>query len=324
MRFSNVAASLMVGGLGALVLVGGGCGDDPPAQQQPQATCALTDQCVVADKECVAIVNNEGAMQFGLRMSQIIINKPAILGPTTTVGGAVSGGIALDLPACFLTGEGTFSWLLYFDTMANTVCTGGAKVVANPADGYTFVNEMIGGFQITPVKFDSDLSANTFSVATGQDIVVPIFLADPTKPPVLLPLRKAKILNGTLSDSHNCVGSFNAEGLDPYANCGPLASDQQYSFKNGGSIQGHITLEDADEVVVDILSASLCTVLTGEDDGGMPIKKCKRDGAGKIAYQGDWCDGTDAAADATCADAVQLGADFAASAVKVNGGCPIP
>jgi hypothetical protein len=44
---------------------------------------------------------------------------------------------------------------------------------------------------------------------------------------------------------------------------------------------------------------------------------------GKIDYQGEWCDATNSAADATCADAVQLGAEFAASAVKINGGCPL-
>ncbi len=37
---------------------------------------------------------------------------------------------------------------------------------------------------------------------------------------------------------------------------------------------------------------------------------------------GDWCEATNAAADATCKDAYKLEADFSASAFKINGDCP--
>jgi hypothetical protein len=104
-----------------------------------------------------------------------------------------------------------------------------------------------------------------------------------------------------------------------------LPSEKQFSFINGGKLDGYITLEDADGVIVDLINQSLCAVLTGTNDAAKPISKCKRDPATmKITYKGDWCDATNAAADATCTDSVQLAADFAASAVKINGGCPIP
>jgi len=327
MRFSRLAASLVVGGLGALGLVGGGCGDDTPQQQQPAATCKLLDTCVNADPACIALTDNKGAAEFGLRMSQIVINKPASLAPDKTVGKTVSGGVTLNRTTCFLTGDGTFSWLLHFDTATNTICTGGAKPPAKPDDGYSFVKETInqGGmdFMITPVKFTADIASGTFSSPVeGQDIVVPIYTLDGKT--VLLPLRKARLIDAKLSSNNNCIGSSNLAALDPYANCDEVPEAGQFSFINGGKLEGYITLEDADSVVVDVLNATLCTVLTNENDGGTPLKKCKRDMAGKIAYKGDWCDATNKAADATCADAVQLGADFAASAVKINGGCPLP
>jgi hypothetical protein len=217
--------------------------------------------------------------------------------------------------------------LLNFDFDTDTVCTGGAKPPAKAEDGYTFVNEMLtqGGqtFDIKPIKFSSpNLAGGTFSVTDGQDIIVPIYTAEGGV--ILLPLRKARILEGKLSSNNNCVGSFNGTGLDPFNNCGPSAADNQYTFNNAGKLDGYITLEDADNIVVDLANASLCALLTEDGDGATPTSRCKRDAAAKIAYQGDWCDAKNATADATCADAVQLAADFAASAVKINGGCPVP
>ena len=39
---------------------------------------------------------------------------------------------------------------------------------------------------------------------------------------------------------------------------------------------------------------------------------------GAVGFKGDWCQGTNAAADASCADSLALGGKFAASAVKIN------
>lgn len=327
MRFSNVAASLAAFGLLSLGMLGSGCGDDttqPPPPPPSGAACALTEKCVTADSTCIALVDNAGQAEFGLRMSQILISKPATLAPATFVGGVVGGGVALNDTDCNLAGQGTFSWLLHFDTATNTVCTGGAKPVTDPADGFTFVNEMISGFQITPIKFTApELAQGTFEVEVGQDIVVPIYTAEPNSPPVLLPLKKARIIGAKLSSSNNCVGSYDAEALDPLNLCRPDPTQNQFTFKNAGKIEGYITLEQADEVIVDLANKTLCAILTGTDDGATPIAKCVRDMNGKIDYQGDWCDATNAAADAMCADSVALGAEFAASAVKINGGCPL-
>jgi len=332
MQFSTVAASLAVGAVGLFGFVSG-CGPETPAGTttgDTTQTCELTAKCISADPTCVAIVDNKDQKQFGLRMSQILINKPATLGPAKFVGKTVGSGVTWKRPDCFLTGDsdgGTFSWLIQFDLDTNMVCTGGAKPPAKAEDGYTFVNEMLmqdgKTFDIKPIKFSSpNLSGGTFSVTDGQDIIVPIYTAEGGV--ILLPLRKARILEGTLSSNNNCVGSFNGKGLDPFNNCGPSPADNQFTFNNAGKLDGYITLEDADDIIVDLAKASLCALLTEDGDGAMPNSKCKRDAMSKITYKGDWCDATNAAADASCADAVQLAADFAASAVKINGACPIP
>lgn len=335
MRFTTVAASLALGAVSVFGFVIGCGGDEKSSTTGGETpTCELTAACVSADPTCVAIVDNKGQKTFGLRMSQININKPPTLGPAKFVGKTVASGVSWKRPDCYLTGDaegGTFSWLLLIDLDATSVCTGGAKPPAKAEDGYSFVNEMLTQagktFDIKPIKFTSpDLAQGKFSVAVAdaQDIIVPIYTAEGD--PILLPLRKARITEAALSSNNNCVGSFNGTGLDPFNNCGPAPLDNQFSFNNGGKLEGYITLEDADDIIVDLANASLCALLTEDGDGAMPISKCKRDTSTppKIVYQGDWCDATNSAATSSCADAVQLAADFAASAVKINGGCPIP
>jgi hypothetical protein len=328
MSFSKLALGFLSLGLGIAVTAAAGCGDDTQQQKPTGGTCNLKAECTVADRDCLALADNTGAAQFGLRMSQIVISKPATLAAGTFTGDIVGDGVSIEKPACFLSGQGTFSWLLYFDTAKNTLCTGGAKPVTNPEDGYTFVKETIsqGGqdFSIAPIEVPVDLSAAAIDSMTPLDVVVPVYTdtMDLTQV-VLLPLKKARLFDVQLSEDHNCMGSFNAQGLDPYNGCLPYPKEGQFTFKNGGKIEGYITLEDADSVIVELAGASLCKLLAGEGDGKMP-EKCKRDANGKILFEGDWCDATNAAADATCKDAVKLSAEFSASAVKVNGGCPLP
>jgi len=251
MRFSTVAASVAVGAVGLFGFVSG-CGTDTTGGSTTGTatpTCELTAACVSADPTCVAIVDNKGLKQFGLRMSQIVISKPKTLGPTNFVGKTVASGVTLKRPDCYLTGDtegGTFSWLLLFDVDKDAVCTGGAKPPAKPEDGYAFVNETLmqagKSYDIKPIKFSSpNLAGGTFSVTDGQDIIVPIYTT--TGDPILLPLRKARISSGTLSSNNNCVGSFNGSGLDPLNNCGPSPADNQFTFNNAGHIEGYITLD---------------------------------------------------------------------------------
>lgn len=331
MRFSNVMLGVFgVGLIGAASLAGcgggsgntGGDGGGGTTTNSNTTTttggtctdpCCPAASCKAVDKECIGLVDNAGQAKFGLRMSELTVDKPGALS-TGIVATIVGGAVALSSPECNLSGSGTFSWLLEFDTAAGKLKTGGAKPVADPASGFSFVDEMLGGKQVSPITFDvtPDASGN-FSVTTGQDIVVPIFLDAAATQYVLLPLKQAKLTMGTLSASQNCIGHYNSEGLDPLNVC--LPDDQNKAFVAGASLGGLITLEDADTVEIASLNETLCVLLANNMGVAGPngIKVCERDAGNKITFQGDACE-----AGGACGDSVALSAKFAASSVKIN------
>ena len=246
-------------------------------------------------------------------MSELKVTAPGALS-TGIVAGIVAGAVTQADPSCNLTGSGTFSWLIQFDLTAGKIKTGGAKPVADPTTGYAFVNEMLGGIAVAPIEYDVKPDASgAFSVTTGKDLVVPIFLDAKATQYVLLPLKQARLTMGTLSASQNCIGHYNAEGLDFNNAC--LADDKQSSFVTGAKLDGLITLEDADQVVVSSLQETLCVLLAGNMGVAGPngYKVCARDANMKITFQGDAC-----STGAGCGDAMSLAADFAASSVQIN------
>ena len=335
MRLNSVFAVIVSASLGVLALSSIGCGDGSGSSTGGSggtggstggSTGGTTagspcDPACDANKgiasACVAIEDNSAAATYGLRMSQLTINKPDELtaAKNPVVAGIIAKGVTMNLPDCNLNGGGTFSWLLQFDSATGKLKTGGATIQDDPTAGYCFVNGMLGATAVAPLTVDATPDADgKFSVAVGGNVVVPIFLTDENNY-VLLPLSNAKIINATLSADHNCIGKYNADKLDPANQCLPP------EFTNAASLDAFITLEDADTVPIESLGKSLCALLTKTDDGGTP-KKCPRDaGTNKITSKGDWCSTTDAAATADCADAFKLGADFAASAVKITGDC---
>lgn len=331
MRLSKVFALVISGLVGGVVAMGAtGCdgGDDGTGGSGGSGTGGSTggsaaDPCEAScdankdvKSECIAITDNAGQGTYGLRMAQLTLEKPAAL-TNPVVASLIESGVTMNLKDCNLTGEGTFSWLLQFDSAAGTLKTGGAKPVTDPTAGYCFVNEAIGGVDVKPLTVDAKPDADgKFSVDVGGDVVVPIFLDADATQYVLLPLKAAKILNATLSADQNCIGKYNSDTLDPKDSCEPNVVTR---YTDSATLDAYITLEDADGVVIESLGQSLCVLLTGENDGGSP-KKCPRDaGTMMITSKGDWCSTTDSADG--CQDAFKLGAQFAASAVKISGDC---
>jgi hypothetical protein len=349
MRLSNVILVLSLGGVGAAgALVG--CGSDTATGTTTTTTGAGgsgstgsnttsggTDPCSppvsascpqVASSACIALVDNSAAKQFTLRMADLTLTAPPSLIASTAIKGIIQNAVTMKLDGCNLSGGGTFSWLLQFDTATGKLTTGGAKPADDPTKGYSFVNEMITqngtAFKIAPITADAAIKNGDFAIAMGQDVIVPIYLDAAAAGVVLLPLHAAK-LSGKVSADNNCIGKYNSAGLDPAGGC--VADDTHPAFigtsdgkaNSDGSLDGYITLEEADNVIIDVLKQSLCVVLSGDGttygDQGTPIEKCKRDAGNKIVLQGDWCSTTN---DASCKDAMRLTANFSASAVKAN------
>jgi hypothetical protein len=335
MRFSKLILGILGAGMATTAALAGcsGGGDTgtggsgagttstgTPTSTGSGAACAPKSTCT-ADHECLSTADNKGQTTLSFRMSELDMTAPAAL-TKGLVKMTVGGAVAPTITSCNLNGTGTFTWLLQFDTAASTLKTGGAKPVADITKGYSFDDEMIQGLHIQPVTFTGIKpdATGAFSVATGTDLLVPIFLDATGTNVVILPLKAARLINGKVSASQNCIGSYNAAGLDPASGC--TADDTHPAFLSGAELDGHIILDDADTVTISLLQQSLCVLLSGDatmyGDGAKPTAHCKKDANNKILFKGDWCHATNAAADATCSDSVALGAKFAASAVKIN------
>ena len=315
--------SKLWGVLGLLVIAGAasaaGCGGD---EDGSGGATSGTEDCSQKDPACqggacVALADNAGKTTFGLRMAQLTVTRPAAL-TNQLVQSIVGNGVLMNLEQCRLTGLGTFNWLLEFDTTSGMLRTGGALPRTDPRQGYCFLDEMVGGFPVQPVTVAYQGDGGVLSADVG-DIQVPIYTdLAATETPILLPLKAARVTQATLSADNNCMGTYNAEGLLPPDRC--LPSRDIPTFVEGAALEGHIILEDADQVLVEDLNQSLCVVLAGTDAQYNDNGKCARDASGAILFKGDYCSTT--GSDGGCQDAVKLGATFAASAVDITGICP--
>ncbi len=332
-KLTSVPA-LATGSLLSLLAVG--CGDSGGTTGTGSTSggdgCSPDVGCPTVQSDCIAFVDNSAKDTFALRISNLSITAPVAL-TDPTVAALLAKGVNLDYPECkaatgdaIFTGDGTFSWILEFNKTDGTLRTGGAVLEADPNAGYCFVNQMIDGFQVEPLVTNAPLGADgSFEITENRDVVVPIYTTPgDTTSVILLPLRGVRLFDAKVSADNNCIGAFNVDGLDPNNLC--LADNQTPQFLDGASLEGYVTLEEADQVTVPTLgNASLCTLLAKDpmyvDATG---KKCLRDGMGKITFTGDWCDATNAAADATCKDSVKLAATLAASGVALRTDCPVP
>ncbi len=255
-------------------------------------------------------------------MADLSLTAPAAF-TKGLVKSVIANGVTPNQPQCNLSGGGTFSWLLELDTVAGTVKTGGAKPVANPALGYAFVDQnypITGGMlHVAPVTLSAPISAACSTDSSASDLNLPIYLDVMASSLIPLPLHQARFVNLTVSGNHDCIGTYNAVGLDPSGGCLPDA--QHPGFFPDAQVVAFINLEQADTVPVSPIGQSLCVLLSGDaatfGDGAQPISHCKRTNA-KINFQGDWCSATNQPASAQCKDALYFAAGFAASGVIIN------
>ena len=326
------------GGSGAGASAGSGAGGS--GDLGAVGPCYSKDKtCGLPGSSCMALVDNTTVTRKTLRMSQLAITKPATLASKTVEFNIITPAVNwIDNMACGFVPSGKagqFNWLLEIDTAMKTMKTGGAAPVADPHAGYCYINQSFGGLMVAPTTGPLDLTDNgdgTFNFASNMkfDIAVPIFLdATGTKPPIVLPLKGGTITNGKLGEKGNCIGRFRGKAgeLDPSIKCQTTTSDPKdpnaYQYVNDATLSGYITAEDADKVLVVDLNESLCGLLTNATmmaaDGS---KVCKRDAAGKLDF-GASMSGPDFSSKGDgVMDSFELGATFAAAAVKINDTCP--
>jgi hypothetical protein len=292
--------------------------------------CSPTNPiCNQVKSDCLAVYDNNGKSSFALRLGQLDFYKPVAFTGNIEKAAFLSS-VTMNLPKCNLKGSGTFSWIVQLDPAANTFQIGAAKPPADPHNGYSFVDETItqGGkmFHIAPVAGKATVAADgTIQADTLESILLPVYINAAATDVLLIPIHKVHILDTDtkISSDHNCIGRYNAAGLKESDGCLPNVDENINAFINGGKIDGYISLEEADSIIISSfgLNRSLCVLLSNSagvfGDGGSPAK-CKRDGVGKIKFNGDLCIATGMGADATCYDAVSFYAGFAASAVELK------
>lgn len=257
-------------------------------------------------------------------MSALRFTKPDAF-TTGIVSGIFAGAVEPSDPKCNLNGSATFSWLLRFDLGAGTIKTGASKPSLNPAGPYAFIDQTItlGGtpFHIQPVTVAAPLAGGCSFGSDKADVFLPIYLDAAGTSMVLLPMRALRFLDGELSPDHGCIGRYNAAGLDPTNVC--LPDIKNPAFIPGGKVEAFIGLEDADEVVISSLNQTLCVLLSQDattygTKSSTGVTVCKRDAAGQILFEGDWCAASNQAASAGCADAMRVQASFAAQGVVIQ------
>jgi hypothetical protein len=302
---------------------GGGSGTSPcvPAAEECYASGPTGP-----GHECLAKADNTGAATWQGRLTSIAVEAPKALGNAFIQEQVIDKGISLNQPSCFEEGDGTFSWLFDVDPVKKTMKTGGSLPITDPKSGGCFVSLPGASVPVEPIEVPVSIDADQkgFS-ATDVDVNVPIFRsAADLSNPIILPLHKVKIAAKFNDDTHNCVGKFNGDELDPGNSCRPdtKAIPPQRSWTPAGTLEGYITVEEADKVWLDQLKESLCVALAGIDWKGSDgyCKTSSKWAAGERPAA-DWCAATN---DASCAtkDSYLLKGSFAAAAFKINGDCP--
>ncbi|MCA9596027.1 MAG: hypothetical protein KC776_22085 [Myxococcales bacterium] len=305
---------------------GGGSGGSTGGACVPTAAECYQAGPTGPGAECLAKADNTGKDVWQGRISQITIKGPERLAQQLVQVAIVDNGISLNQPACLEDGEGTFSWLFEFDKANGKLKTGGGLPIQDPAAGACFLTMTNTPLPIAPITVDVSIDPDGLGfTASNIDVYVPIF-PSPTElnNPIILPLHKVNLTGKFSDDTHNCIGKFNGPELEPANNCLPDVTVGQRKWTAGASLDGYITVDEADQVYVEELGSTLCVFLAGIGQWKGTDGSCKTSDKWNNGERpdGDWCASTNAAADANCKDAWHLAGDFAASAFKITGDCP--
>lgn len=286
--------------------------DDSDGICIPKPGCAVDEATCGSAATCLPTGDNRGKGVLDFRIRRLNIATPEALASSFIQDTIVDLNIDMEALSCGERGKGLFTWLLRLDRASQTLLTGGAPPPNDAfGEGYCFARFELNGREVSPITTQVAFEGDTFRSTEALNVRIPIFLTQEIESVVVLPLSGVFLQDVTISDEGDCIGAFRAEALD--SQC---YEDKALCPKwtTGGALGGYITLEDAEEVKIRELSGkSLCTFLSGES-----TTTCARDGAGQIAFKGDYC--STSKSPGGCGDSVWLAATFAASATKIFDG----
>jgi hypothetical protein len=291
------------------------------------STCGQEASCPVASP-CLATADYAGKPKFTLRIAELGVTAPAALAGTND-GSLLRELLALNLPTCesFVLSHGVTSWLLGFDLAQGTLTVGGSAPPTDSTKPYAFINRTVqqGSTKYplapasVPIAASSGLIASTAPIDVNLPMFFPVeFFQDTLAGPNALPLHQAVFSDMAVSASHDCIGHYDP-GLFQAPGCQSQLTDGSV-FIHAGHLEGYMLLDELDNLIVPPLKATMCVVLTSFTETQLDptgIARCPQSG-GTVSVAGDWCSTTNAPATASCADALRLVADFAASAVPMQ------
>jgi len=310
----------------ALSGTGGACEAKPGTLPAPdcdnsEKKCTPTPGCVIDEARCgskstcLPLGDNAGKDVLDFRIRRLNIATPPALAADFIQNSVVTLNIDLAERNCGEQGKGLFTWLMRVDKKTGTLTTGGAPPPRNVFDqGFCFARFDLGPTKVEPITMKIEMTGDKFKSVEPQKVNIPIFLANEIASVILLPISGVVLDGVTISENGNCIGRFKEEALDP-----GCYEDKSLCprWATSGALGGYITLEEADAVKIrDLNNKSLCSFLSGEAD-----LSCARDGAGKIAFKGDYCSADKQPG--SCQDSMWLAATFAASAAKIFDGAGV-
>lgn len=304
----------------------GGGGDEC----KPTAASCYVSGADGPGNECLALADNSGAAKAQLRLSQFEVTAPAVLSQPFMQDSIVTKKVTLSSSECNQFGDGQFNVLLEFDEAGSMMTLGTAPphaVTGSINDGTCYGNftDPSSGLEVGPVETAATYSGSDVS-ANFDAIALPIYLDDNANSDgsgqehyALLPMNAVE-LTATLSGDKNCIGRYRYEALDPSQDCAPAAGE--FAWENGGTLDGYVTVVEADTVFIESLAQTLCVLLSGDTAKWKgPDGDCKSsDAFAAEGYPvGDWCSTDNSAG--SCQDAWHIETKFAASAVNITGTC---
>lgn len=291
---------------------------DNSANECNSAGCSINESKCGSKSTCLPLADNAGKQVLDFRIRRLNVAGPPPLAEAFIQKSVVTQNIDLDARECGENGKGAFNWLVRIDRTKNEFVTGGAPPSDDPFNtGYCFFNDETAGIPISPARAAFTESNGKITTEPLARLNVPIFLDGDIDNVIILPLSNVIIRDLSVSDNNNCIGAFNNSALTASCQEDPETCTK---WKTSASLGGYITLEEADQVRVDVLNQSLCVLLTRTPKDPSTNKCQRRDG--KIVGEGNYCSTSKKPGD--CKDSFWLSATFAASAVKIDDNSTVP
>lgn len=243
------------------------------AAVQALDACAPTDaSCYANPGDCLSQSANN-MVHFGLRFDEVRIKAP-VTWSGSPLEDVIDHGLLPNWKACGLFGEASNNWVLMVDNTNGSKLSIGSALLSGKPGAYAFEDKKVtlGGpaFDVVSATTQSGLDFVPVSDLPDGSVTYRAKVSAVNLPVtakgmliMLLPLKDVE-LNFQVSPDRTCIGSLDLSNFDATNSC---ALKTPYRFKEGGTLDAVIYLKEANDIWVSPVNESLCSLLTGDNDG---------------------------------------------------------